>query len=74
MTPSLRDNLPAEMVEGIRRHNAVPFIGDPEDVAAVMVFLASPESRYVTGQVIAVDGGLMSHSPIAETRRPDSAR
>jgi NAD(P)-dependent dehydrogenase (short-subunit alcohol dehydrogenase family) len=74
MTPSLRDNLPAEMVEDIRRHNAVPFIGDPEDVAAVMVFLASPESRYVTGQVIAVDGGLTSHSPIAETRRPPSAR
>ena len=73
MTPSLQDNLDADLVEQIRRHNALPFIGEPEDVAAVMLFLASAESRYVTGQVITVDGGLMSHSPIAETRRPPSA-
>jgi NAD(P)-dependent dehydrogenase (short-subunit alcohol dehydrogenase family) len=69
MTPSLRDNLDADLVEQIRRHNALPFIGEPEDVAAVVLFLASAESRYVTGQVITVDGGLMSHSPIAESRR-----
>ena len=33
-------------------------IGTPEDVARVAVFLAGPESAYVTGQVITVDGGL----------------
>lgn len=35
-------------------------IGVPEDVAGVAVFLASDLSRYVTGQVIGVDGGMMS--------------
>lgn len=35
-------------------------IGAPEDVAGVAVFLASDLSRYVTGQVIGVDGGMMS--------------
>jgi 3-oxoacyl-[acyl-carrier protein] reductase len=35
-------------------------IGTPEDVAGVAVFLASPLSTYVTGQVIGVDGGMMS--------------
>jgi 3-oxoacyl-[acyl-carrier protein] reductase len=35
-------------------------IGTPEDVADVAVFLASDLSRYVTGQVIGVDGGMMS--------------
>lgn len=35
-------------------------IGMPEDVAGVAVFLASDLSRYVTGQVIGVDGGMAS--------------
>lgn len=70
MTPSLADNLPADMIEGIRAHNALPFIGEPDDVANVMLFLASQESRYITGQVITVDGGMTSHTPIAEVRRP----
>jgi 3-oxoacyl-[acyl-carrier protein] reductase len=35
-------------------------IGTPEDVAGVAVFLGSDLSRYVTGQVIGVDGGMMS--------------
>jgi 3-oxoacyl-[acyl-carrier protein] reductase len=38
---------------GLRR------IGTPEDVADVVVFLASDLSRYVTGQVIGVDGGMV---------------
>ncbi|HJZ54375.1 MAG TPA: 3-oxoacyl-ACP reductase family protein, partial [Gemmataceae bacterium] len=33
-------------------------LGKPEDIAAVVVFLAGPASAYITGQVIAVDGGL----------------
>jgi 3-oxoacyl-[acyl-carrier protein] reductase len=33
-------------------------IGAPEDVARVAVFLAGPDSAYITGQVITVDGGL----------------
>jgi len=33
-------------------------IGTPEDIARVAVFLASPDSAYITGQVLTVDGGL----------------
>ena len=33
-------------------------LGQPDDIARVAVFLASPEAAYITGQVITVDGGL----------------
>jgi 3-oxoacyl-[acyl-carrier protein] reductase len=39
-------------------------VGEPEDVAAVALFLASPEAKQITGQAIVVDGGWVIHSPI----------
>ena len=56
-----------EIMEGIPRDSGVyasyientPMndVGTPEDVASLARFLAGPESRWITGQVIAVDGG-----------------
>jgi 3-oxoacyl-[acyl-carrier protein] reductase len=34
------------------------YLGTPQDVAEVVAFLASDEARYVTGQVLAIDGGM----------------
>ena len=44
------------------RHKQVPagYMGDAWDVANTVVFLCSDESRYITGQTIVVDGGLIS--------------
>ena len=37
-------------------------LGQPEDIADVFAFLASDDARFITGQGIIVDGGVMSHS------------
>jgi 3-oxoacyl-[acyl-carrier protein] reductase len=36
-------------------------IGEPEDIANAVVFLASPESGWITAQVLTVDGGRMDY-------------
>jgi 3-oxoacyl-[acyl-carrier protein] reductase len=33
-------------------------LGQPEDVANAVLFLVSPAARYITGQVLSVDGGM----------------
>lgn len=52
---------------------AVPLgrLGEPEDIAAAMVFLASPAAGYITGQTLVVDGGalLPEAAPICEQPR-----
>jgi len=46
-----------EMTDWLQGAQANPQPGTPEDCAPLAVFLASPGSRYITGQCIAVDGG-----------------
>ena len=50
--------IPKEMVEAIVKSSALGRIGKPEEVADVILFLASDYSRHVTGQMILVDGGI----------------
>jgi len=45
------------------RHNLLPRIGEPEDIAGLVTFLASDESSYMTGQLLTLDGGFSVHVP-----------
>jgi 3-oxoacyl-[acyl-carrier protein] reductase len=48
-----------EMTEMVVGMQAIKRVGQPEDLSPIVVFLASEEARWITGQAIAVDGGLV---------------
>lgn len=51
------------------------FVGTPQDIAAVTLFLASDDARYIVGQTLIVDGGTTSWMPFGEGyRQPMTAR
>jgi len=54
MTDQLSEEQKGEMLKRI----PLGFLGTPRDVAEAVAFLASEEARYITGQVLGVDGGL----------------
>jgi len=53
--------LPSEVVENYAKAIPLASMGKPHDVANLCLFLASNQSAYITGQTIAVDGGLTMH-------------
>ncbi len=54
MTDVLSDGIKEAILDKIPLHT----LGQPEDVANMVNFLASDQAKYITGQVIAVDGGM----------------
>ena len=50
--------LPEQNKEGILAQIPLGTLGEPEDVAKAVAFLVSPASKYVTGQILAVNGGM----------------
>ena len=61
LTDAVRSHLTEDMLEGLGRSTLTPYLGEPDDIAHLVVFLASDESRYITGQTITIDGGMSAH-------------
>lgn len=56
-TATSRANQP-ELIRMVERHHLTPELGYPEDIAAMVALLASDEGRFVSGQILRVDGGV----------------
>ncbi|HEY7948349.1 MAG TPA: SDR family NAD(P)-dependent oxidoreductase [Acidimicrobiales bacterium] len=60
LTKPLLDGLPDEVARYIRT-TPMGRVGDPEDIADVVLFLCSDMARFITGQTLVVDGGMTLH-------------
>ncbi|MFD2255337.1 3-oxoacyl-[acyl-carrier-protein] reductase [Luteolibacter algae] len=58
ITTDMTDELPENVKEAVIGKIPLASFGKTEDIAKTVTFLASPAARYITGQVIAVDGGM----------------
>jgi NAD(P)-dependent dehydrogenase (short-subunit alcohol dehydrogenase family) len=63
LTPALRNNIPPDVANVIQRNVLTPRLGEPDDIAHLVLYFASDESAYVTGQYIGCNGGLDAHQP-----------
>ena len=58
-TTRLTDGVSSEVLDRARERSVLGRLGDPQDVANVVVFLCSELARHITGAVIPVDGGYL---------------
>lgn len=55
----MTDALDESQVEALLQGIPMGALGQPDDIAGAALFLVSPRARYITGQVLAVDGGMV---------------
>ncbi len=62
-TPALFEAFPPPLRQIVEDETLRDQLGEPEDIAEAIAFLASPAARNITGQVLVSDGGCASHVP-----------
>lgn len=62
-TPTTR-NMGDQFFQMTLDNNVLPYLGQPDDIAQAALFLLSDAARYITGQLLAVDGGQTIHLPV----------
>ncbi len=68
-TEALKAGMPPRLQEAVVENKLLGRLGEPDDVARAIRFLASDESAFITGEVLAVDGGYFAHSPSLASQR-----
>lgn len=69
LTPALREAFPPLLRQAVEAETLRNRLGEPEDIAEAVAFLASDAARNITGQLLVADGGCASHVPgIAQFR------
>ena len=63
LTPLALTSTPNVVKDILLSHHLTPQLGQPEDIANLVAFLASDESKFITGADIAIDGGVTAHQP-----------
>jgi len=67
ITGAVRAHLDDNTLAGLGKATLTPYLGQPGDIADLVVFLASDASRYITGQMITIDGGMSAHVGLGGT-------
>ncbi len=63
-TDAVKDNLSHEFKDFFLKHTPIKRMGKPEEIAAAVVYFASDESSYTTGQILEVSGGFGLPTPV----------
>ncbi len=66
ITESVKAHLTEKMLAGLSKVPLTPHLGEPSDIADLVLFLATEESRYITGQMIVIDGGMSAHVSLGD--------
>lgn len=67
LTPAAKNNMPEPVLSIFEKYNALPYHGEADDIGYTVLFLASDESKFITGQTIQVEGGhYMANPSIAD--------
>lgn len=59
ISTDMTDKLPEKIIDQYLEKITLQRLGEPDDIANTVAFLASDMSKYITGQVIVVDGGIL---------------
>ncbi|MEK3853922.1 SDR family NAD(P)-dependent oxidoreductase [Cytobacillus sp. FSL H8-0458] len=63
LTPAAKNNIPPQVLDMFEKYNALSYHGEADDIGYTVLFLASDESKFITGQTIQVEGGHYLSNP-----------